>query len=199
MKSIIASLFLLIPIYSLADILPQGLGIIYGKDHVFSLTAPKGWVLDNESAVNSGVHAVFYEEGGSWANSKVVAYARSRPINKNIKTVKDAVDFLLLDFHKNGSPNYKGKKIKEIKTDSGEKGVIYHFTGDQWGNYEAACYFKEEKTINMVILTSRDKELFDTALSTFESLCKSYIYINDHYVQKPKGKQDIANNPAPTK
>ena len=171
----------LLPLSAIASIIPQGMGIIYGKDHVFSLKAPKNWVLDNESAADSGVHAVFYKEGGSWANSKAVAYARARPIDKQVTSVKSAVDYLLADFHKNGSPNYVGKKVQEVKTAAGKIGLIYHFSGDQWGNYEAVCYFKEKKTINMVVMTSRDKKAFDAAQTSFVSLCKSYIYINDHY------------------
>ena len=34
-------------------------GIIFGKDHAYVLTAPKGWVLDNQSGVDQGIHAVF--------------------------------------------------------------------------------------------------------------------------------------------
>ena len=37
-------------------------GIIYGKNHVFSLTAPDGWVLDNTSGIKQGLYAVFYRE-----------------------------------------------------------------------------------------------------------------------------------------
>src|SRR4030088_993829 len=52
-------------------------GIIYGQDHVFVLTAPKGWVLDNKSGVSQGLQAVFYPEGSSWKSGTVVMYANA--------------------------------------------------------------------------------------------------------------------------
>ncbi|MFC4994647.1 hypothetical protein [Rubritalea tangerina] len=169
-----------------AAVIPEGTGIIYGKDHVFSLKAPKKWMLDNESAAKQGVHAVFYKQGGSWENSTTVAYARARPIDSEVKSIEDAVKYLIKDFKQNGNPNYAGKKVKTLKSESGNKGTIYHFSGDQWGNYEAVCYFKENKTINMIILTGRNKKDFESSLKAFESLCKSYLFIGEELKQTNK-------------
>lgn len=182
MKIVVKGILCIAAISSLVmgDVIPEGAGIIYGDDHVFSLKAPKGWVPDNVSAADSGVHAVFYEKGTTWKDSKVVAYARSRPIEEKIKTVKEVVEDVVADFHDNGSPKYQGKRVKEIKLDSGKSGVVYHFSGDQWGNYEAVCYFKEKKTINFVVLSSRDKRSFEKAQPSFLALCQSYSFISDH-------------------
>ncbi len=166
---------------SAADVIPEGAGIIYGSDHVFALKAPKEWVLDNGSAVKQGLHAVFYPKDSTWKDSKVVAYARATPIDKKTKSAKDVVDRVLADFHANGSPNYKATKDKSIKLEGGKTGTIYKFSGDKWGNHEAVCYFKEEKTINFVVLSSRDKKAFDDAWKAFQQLCESYTYISDSY------------------
>ena len=45
---------------------PGGTGLIYGTNHAFTLTAPKGWVLDNEAGDPGGIYAGFYREGGTW-------------------------------------------------------------------------------------------------------------------------------------
>jgi hypothetical protein len=154
-----------------------GLGILYGSDHAFSLTAPKGWMLDNESGVQQGVHAVFYPKGKTWKNSPVVAYGRSRPRSKGISTVEDAVKDVVAMFHREGSPNYKATKVKTVTTETGKKGEIYHFSGDKWGNSEAVAYFVEKKTINYVVMNSREADYFKKALSSFESLAKSYVFM----------------------
>lgn len=176
-------IFLSIIYHATADIIPEGVGIIYGEDHVFSLQAPPQWVLDNEIAASNGVHAVFYRQGETWKDAEVVAYARARSITKEIKTVEDTVSWLIDDFHKNGSPKYEGQKMQEITAKSGATGFIYHFRGDQWGNFEAVCYFKEKKTINFIVLTSRNKSAFGSAQKAFLALCKSYTYISDHYIK----------------
>jgi hypothetical protein len=165
------------------SIIEQGSGIVYGEDHVFKLTAPSGWVLDNESAVRQGVHAVLYPKGSTWKDSVVVAYARSRPKTDKIRTAEDAANFVVDDFRANGSPNYRCERMKTIKTASGLEAVIYNFSGDQWGNTEAAAYFVEAKTINFVILNSRDRKAFADALPAFEQLARSYVFVGDAPLQ----------------
>jgi hypothetical protein len=177
-----------VPALAAADVIPEGAGIIYGKDHVFSLKAPKNWALDNTSAVKSGLHAVFFPVGSSWAKSKVVAYAQTRPIDTKVKSVQDAVDSLVADFHAKGHPNHKAEKDKEIKTDGGKVGIVYKFSGDKFGNLETVCYFQEKKTINFIVLSSRDKASFDDASEPFAALCKSYTYISDSFTEGTTNK-----------
>jgi hypothetical protein len=172
-----------------ADVLEEGAGIVYGSDHSFSLKAPKGWMLDNESAVDQGVHAVFYPKGMNWKTSPIVAYAQSRPKSDGITTADDVAKSVVADFHAAGNPNYQGKHIKTLKTDGGQEIVIYHFKGDQWGNSEAVAYFTEEKTINFVVLNSRDPKLFADSLEAFETLIRSYVFLSDRPV--------IKENPGP--
>lgn len=186
MKTVCLSLFVTLVLAfecSFASITEEGVGIVYGADHAFSLKAPKGWMLDNESGVSQGVHAVFFPKGGSWKDSVVVAYARARPKTGKIVTADDAAKFVVEDFHANGSPKYQGKRIKTIKCDSGREAVIYHFSGDQWGNSEAVAYYVETKTINFITLTSRDRNAFENALPAFEQLTASYTFMGDAPLQ----------------
>ena len=113
----------------------NGYGIIRGPDYAFSLKAPAGWVIDGKSGVGQGLPAVFYRNGGSWEESPVVAYARSRPRTQKVSSIEAAVKFLIETFHNEGFPKYQGEYIKTIHTDSGKDAVIYHFTGDKWGDY----------------------------------------------------------------
>ncbi len=170
---------LLLGLPARADILEEGVGIVFGGDHAYSLKAPKGWVLDNESGVDQGIFAAFYPKDGNWADSALVAYARARPKTDKIVTADNAAKASIEDFRANGSPNYEGKRIKTLKTSSGREAVIYHFSGDEWGNLEAVAYFVEEKTINFVVLTSRDAKLFAGSADTFDALVGSYVFLGD--------------------
>jgi hypothetical protein len=174
---------------TLASITEQGHGIVYGSDHAFSLTAPKGWMLDNESAVQQGVHAVFYPKGSTWKDGAIVAYAQSRPRTDKIATADDVAKVVVEDFHANGSPKYTAKRVKTIKTDAGQEVVIYHFTGDEWGNSEAVAYYVEKKTINFVVLTSRNPKLFADSLASFDALAKSYLFLGDRPMEKTKPEE----------
>lgn len=192
MKIIAFILALLIHVSS-AAIIEEGVGIVYGSNHAFSFKAPKGWVLDNESGVGQGVHAVFYEKGGSWEKSKVVAYARAADRTDGVKTAADQVAKTIADFRKRGNVKYDGKMVKKVKNESGKEGEIYHFSGDKWGNFEAVAYFVEEKTINFVVFNSREEKLFKDALPAFEELAKSYLFVGEKVdIQKPAQEKKAA-------
>ena len=162
-----------------------GSGMVYGRYGAFNLTAPKGWMLDNESAVDQGIHAVFYPKGSNWADGAVVVYAQARPKEGKIQTPDDVAKNTVATFRADGSPKYDGKRVKVLKTEGGTEAVIYHFEGDQWGNHEAVAYFPEAKAINFLVLTARNGKDFKDALPAFEELVKSYVFLSDKPV-KPK-------------
>lgn len=101
-------------------------------------------------------------------------------------TADDAARGVIEDFHVNGSPKYVGKRVKTIRTEMGQSAIIYHFSGDQWGNSEAVAYFVEDKTINYIVLTSRDSKIFTDSLDSFERLAKSYFFLGDDPLGKSK-------------
>jgi len=49
-------------------------GIVHGPKAGFNISAPEGWVLDNESGKDQGFPCVLYPKGSSWANAKTVMY-----------------------------------------------------------------------------------------------------------------------------
>jgi hypothetical protein len=178
--AILAAIFLLSPGAKLvANIIEEGTGLIHGKNHLFSLTAPPGWVLDNESGVSQGVVAVFYPKETTWGNAKMTCYSRSAEISKEIRTPADVVQRTVRDFRAHGNPKYEARRVKSVRARAGAEGVIWHFQGDQWGNYEAGAYFPAKKRINSVIFTARSKADFEQGLPAFEALAKSYRLLSE--------------------
>src|SRR6516162_11581736 len=51
-------------------------GIVHGPKAAFNISAPEGWVLDNESGVEQGLPCVLYPKGESWADARTVMYAK---------------------------------------------------------------------------------------------------------------------------
>ena len=51
-------------------------GLVYGPKAAFNISAPKGWVLDNESGASQGLPCVLYPKGSSWSDAKTVMYAK---------------------------------------------------------------------------------------------------------------------------
>src|SRR5437867_10360264 len=50
-------------------------GIVRGPKAGFNISAPEGWVVDNEAGVNQGMPCVLYPKGSSWSDAKTVMYA----------------------------------------------------------------------------------------------------------------------------
>lgn len=149
-------------------------GVVYSKINAFILSAPHGWILDNQSGISRGIHTVFYPEDSSWENSPVIMYAQMTKKEKGLRSVNDLVRRTIRGFQQHGSPNIKVRKIKTIKAQKNKKGIIYYFRGNQWNSYDAAAYFTEKKSINSIVLHCKSKKDFNDSIESFEALVKSY-------------------------
>lgn len=159
-----------------SDEAPLKGGIIYGKDHAYVLSAPDGWVLDNQSGVNQGIHAVFYPEGGSWSDSKAVMYSRIN--DKADKTLQDVIDNDLSHMSKD-STKFKSVDQDTITCTKGAKAHIKYLSGDKFGSFEAVGYIEEPKKVIIIVLTARDEKNFKDSITAFNQLVKSYFWMTD--------------------
>jgi len=51
-------------------------GIVYGPKAAFNISAPEGWVLDNQAGAEQGLPCVLYPKGSSWQEAKTIIYAK---------------------------------------------------------------------------------------------------------------------------
>ena len=162
-------------------------GIIYFESCAFTLTAPKGWVLDNTSGKGQGLPAVFYPEGSSWQKGAVVMYAnvyQKKDVNKeSLDTViaGDVADY------KKGSAELRVTDAEPIPTRKDErakdkKATIKYFTGDVNGNCEAVAYIEEGKAVVMLVLTARAQKDFESSLPAYKELVGSYFFLGNAVV-----------------
>ncbi len=157
-------------------------GIIDGKNYSFTLTAPKGWVLDNTSGRGQGLQAVFYPKGSSWKNGASVMYAnvyqKMDPIKESLQTViaNDVAEY------KKNSADLKVADAESIPTRTDarakdKKAMIKYYTGDRNANSEAVAYIDEGNVVVMLVLTARMKGDFDSSLPAFKELIGSYFFL----------------------
>lgn len=66
-------------------------GFVYGKDHAYFLTSPKGWVLDADDAAEEKVGGVFHPVGAHWAQSGVIIYTDFYKQREGLQTPGDAM------------------------------------------------------------------------------------------------------------
>ncbi|HEX6160622.1 MAG TPA: hypothetical protein VF111_10680 [Thermoanaerobaculia bacterium] len=170
---------------TLAAQTPGGTGIVYGEHHAFSITAPEGWVLDNTSGREQDLHAVFYEEGSSWAKAETVMYANTAVKVPGARTLDELLAYDEAQFRKR-SAKLRVTVAKDIRTKSGTS-TVRRFEGDVYGNYEAVAYIDEKKTVVMLVLSARTEAGFLAAYPDFEKLVAGYEFLTDQ-VEPSRGK-----------
>jgi hypothetical protein len=152
-------------------------GLLYGHNHSYYLTAPLGWVIDNQSGREMGFTAVFYPQGSTWADAETVMYTTyvSFDSTKN-ETLKDIIRADSTQFLKT-SPLLKIKKQAPVNIGKDKKAIIYSYSTD--GNYETVAYLEEKKGVVMIVLSSEDKNGPINENKAFISLIKSYRFLTD--------------------
>jgi hypothetical protein len=95
-------------------------GIVYGPKAAFTIRAPGGWVLDNESGANQGQPCVLDPKGESWSDARTVMYAKIAGIK--FEDVNAFVALAIKEMEKtHGKPK---EKIASGKTADGREYFI---------------------------------------------------------------------------
>jgi hypothetical protein len=172
---------------ALAQPAPESMnsGIVYGENYAFVLSAPAGWVLDNESGAKQGLDAVFYPEGSSWRESGAVMYANV--VQKTEDRDSTLAKVLASDEarFRSDSPGLVIQTAAAVATGDGKQAVIRHFSGSSLGNWEAVAYIDEEKVVSMLVLSCREEALFKKSLPSFEKLVASYRFLTERVRVSP--------------
>jgi hypothetical protein len=170
----VLSLTLSFPAYG--NVTDEGTGLAYGKDHIYMLKAPPGWVLDTKSGSGQGIFAAFYPKGSSW-NSSVVMYSNAAGREGRTPEAAMAEDEKAI---RAKSPHLHVVDGGTIITADRKKALIRYFSGDNFGSYEAIGYVIERNIVANIVLTARNKSAFEGGLLPFRQLVSSYRFMTDN-------------------
>jgi hypothetical protein len=152
-------------------------GLLYGYNNAYYLTAPIGWVMDNENGKEEGLTAVFYPKGSTWAEGETVMYTTFTNFDTTKKeTVLDVIRGDSIDY-KAHSPELQVRKQKAIPVGKNKKAFVYSYSAT--GNFEEVAYIPEKKGVVMIIISSRNKNGCINNHNNFEALVKSYKFLTD--------------------
>lgn len=152
-----------------------GMGVAITPIGGCSFTPPEGWVLDTKNGAVQGVLVTAYPKGTSYSSAPQIVYSRILEKDSKTKSATDAANAVVAHFRENGHSGHKCTFVKSIRTKTGKTGTIYSFSGDNWNNLEAACYFVESDTINSIVYHARNKQAYDEKWADFIQMCESYI------------------------
>lgn len=154
----------------------EGIGLAYGKDHAYFLTAPPGWVLDTDCGASQNLYAVFYPKGSSWDAGEAVVY--SNAAGRDGLSREDAIKRDVKEFTQK-NPQIVVVDGTDIETEDHKKASVRYFTGDKFGNYEAVAYVPEDAVIANIVLTARNKSAYESALPAFKKIVQSYRFLTN--------------------
>jgi|GEM_PF-1152075 hypothetical protein len=147
--------------------------IIYLKDNAVSLTAPAGWLLDDERG-RPRIQAMFYPaaaEGGE-VEADAVIY-----INTLSRAIEPNLDALIADdvaHEREQSPKLQVRRGEPIRLSDGTSARVNHLSGDKWGNFESIAYIDTPADYVAIVLTCKTEAAHKKAQAPFAELVKSY-------------------------
>jgi len=149
-------------------------GIVYGPKAAFNVSAPEGWVLDNESGKSQGMPCVLYPKGESWSDAKTAIYAKIA--STQFEDVNEFVAWAIKGMKaKHGTLK---EKIASGKTKDGHDYFINEYPATKtYSQWERVGYVQLPQGVAFIVLTSRDKASYQKDSGQLEKVLKTLVYL----------------------
>ena len=149
-------------------------GIVYGPKAAFNISAPEGWVLDNEAGVEQGLPWVLYPKGESWADAPTVMYAKIASTQ-----FEDLNAFVVMAIKKmkakHGTPK---AKIASGKTQDGHDYFINEYPATKiYSQWERVAYVQLPHAVAYIVLSSRDQANYRKDAPALQEVLKTFVYL----------------------
>ena len=149
-------------------------GNVYGPKAGFNISAPEGWVVDNESGKGQDMPCVLYPKGSSWSDAKTVMYANmAGPEFEGVNAfVEMAIKGMKAQY---GTPK---EKIASGKTKDGHDYFINEYPATKtYSQWERVGYIQLPQGVAFIVLTSRDKTSYQKDAGLLEKVLKTLVYV----------------------
>ena len=149
-------------------------GIVHGPKASFNITAPEGWVFDNESGKEQDLPYVLYPKDSSWSNAKTVMYAKVA--SPQWEGVNAFVAMAIKEMKaKHGTPK---EKIASGKTRDGHDYFINEYPATKtYSQWERVGYVQLPQGVGYIVLTSRDQASYQKDSGALEKVLKTLVYV----------------------
>jgi hypothetical protein len=157
-------------------------GTVYGPKAAFNISAPEGWVLDNESGASQGLPCVLYPKDSSWSDAKTVMYAKIA--STQFEDVNAFVAMAIKDMmKKHGAPK---EKIASGKTKDGHNYFINEYPATKsYSQWERVAYVQLPRAVAYIVLSSRDEASYRKDAPALQEVLKTLVYLEPKAESKP--------------
>jgi tetratricopeptide (TPR) repeat protein len=149
-------------------------GTVYGPKAGFNISAPEGWVVDNEAGKEQGMPCVLYPKGSSWRDAKTVMYANIA--STQFEGVNVFVQTAIKEMEKiRGRPK---EKIASGKTKDGHDYFINEYPATKtYSQWERVGYVQLPQAVAYIVLSSRDHASYQKDSGALEKVLKTLVYL----------------------
>ena len=149
-------------------------GIVSGPKASFEISAPEGWVADNESGKGQDLQCVLYPKNSSWSDAKTVMYANMA--GPQWEGVNAFVTMAIKEMKaKHGTPK---EKIASGKTKDGRDYFINEYAATRdYSQWERVGYIQLPQGVAYIVLTSRDRASYQKDSGALEKVLQSLTYV----------------------
>jgi tetratricopeptide (TPR) repeat protein len=149
-------------------------GIVHGPKAGFNISAPEGWVVDNEAGKEQDLPCVLYPKGSSWSDAKTAMYAKvASPQWEGVDAfVAWAIQGMKA---KHGIPK---QKIASGKTKDGHDYFINEYPATKtYSQWERVGYVQLPQGVGYIVLTSRDQVSYQKDSGALEKVLQTLVYV----------------------
>ena len=152
-----------------------GGGILYGANWGCLVSAPAGWLMDQETWAKNNIYALFYEKGKKFGPTIPIVYVRTEQLNA--ATDAEMTKFVEWDLaNARQDPNNKvtDRNLK-LSPDLKIRAFDYNYGNVQ---FETVAYRRYKDTCFLVILASRDKTKFESSIPKLKEVILSMKFMD---------------------
>jgi len=149
-------------------------GIVHGLKAGFNISAPEGWIVDNEAGKAQDLPCVLYPKGSSWSDAKTVMYANmASPQFEGVNAFVSVAIKEMAAIH--GKPK---EKIASGKTKDGHDYFINEYPATKtYSQWERVGYVQLPKAVAYIVLSSRDQASYRKDSGALEQVLKTLVYV----------------------
>lgn len=155
--------------------------VIEGDDHLFMVSAPSGWVLDDTSGMGSRIRCVLYPKGQTWASAATVMYVN--PLH-GYGSRERTVSMLMADDQRAFLKRTPGGRVTDAGTlptgGNGKTAQLRYFATQGGAPHEAVAYVPEKELVMLLVLSSKSPQGFQQALPAFRDLVSTYAWVGSN-------------------
>jgi hypothetical protein len=161
-------------------------GILYGPGYAFLISAPKGWIMDDQAGQSQGVPVVFYHRGESWLGGDPTMYVNlSYKVKGQDDTIQKVIQYDIEQTRKQ-DPEMKAEAAAPLQTGDGRKAVVYTFSGPGRGrSQEQVAYLDTPQVVMMLVLSARTEATYKAALPDYLRLVRSFAFLANNVDIQP--------------